>query len=87
MTQAKDIPTHEVLAMVRHLIAVRGSWATRWDVCQAFPDAPFKVVSAKLNLMARKGQLLSGCWRCHDCRGEFTMTPLGLLASYGAKMQ
>ena len=45
-------------------------WATRWDVAKQFPWMPFKVVSAKLNSMVRRG-ILRGCSACHNCRGDF----------------
>ena len=71
--KAADIPDAAILTAVVEARAARSLlWATRWDIAARFPDMPFKVVSAKLNAMVRRG-LLDGCGSCHDCRGDFTV--------------
>lgn len=69
--QAKDIPEERIIALVKKMEPLRG-WLTRWDAQAALPEFPPKVVSAKLNQMAKKG-ILSGCSVHHDCRGDFTL--------------
>lgn len=69
--QAKDIPDAAIIAAVQDVQRTRRLlWASRWDVAERFPDMPPKVVSAKLNSMARRG-VLAGCESHHDCRGDF----------------
>lgn len=49
----------------------RGHWANLWDLARLFPDAPEKVVLAKLRKLIKRG-LITGC-TC-GCRGDFELS-------------
>lgn len=69
--KASDLTDAEIIAAVQSIKRERrGHMVSRWAVAERFPALPFKVVSAKLNTMTRRG-ILDGCYRGHECRGDF----------------
>lgn len=75
--QCKDLSTRQVLSF---LAEHKGHWAT-WcssilmpSVGSVFPDAPPKLVLAKLSQLVNKGYV-KGC-AC-GCRGDFEITDKG----------
>ena len=65
--QAKHIPDDAIISVVQRAHA-EGRWAHQWDMQEAYPDVPPKVLLAKCrSLIARN--LIEGC-AC-GCRGDF----------------
>ena len=80
-----DIPDLTVLRAVERLSrtdwpitggAPRGEtrWVMRWDLDEAFPAVPRRLMFAKCNRLIARG-LLTGC-TC-GCRGDYELTDLG----------
>lgn len=67
--QAKDVPEAEVLAL---MAARHPSWTQSWDLQEAFPRFPPKVLLAKMRALKKRG-LVDGCG-C-GCRGDWELIP------------
>lgn len=63
--QAKDVPDAAILAVVA---ARHPSWAHQWDMQEAHPGIPPKVLLAKCRSLIKRG-VIDGC-PC-GCRGDF----------------
>jgi hypothetical protein len=76
--KCKDIPDRPILEMLAQNPAQWHNWCwPKWNVCDAMPkDIPPKLAHAKMRMMIRRG-VVDGC-PC-GCRGDFTITPKGLL--------
>lgn len=72
--KAADINDIDVLGAVKTLTDEGGMWTNTSAVAREFPDAPFKVVAAKLRRLLKRG-LLTGC-DC-GCRGDWELTRAG----------
>lgn len=70
--QAKHIPDAAMIDAIARVEAQRALGATRWELAEAFPELPPKVVLAKCGQLVRRG-LIQGC-TC-GCRGDFTVAP------------
>lgn len=75
--QAKDIDDALVLAVVNAIKRAKDRWAFISDVETAVPEAPPKVVLAKVRALIKR-KLLSGCG-C-GCRGDLELTDAGKAA-------
>ncbi len=72
--KASDLDNCEVLGVVERSCLERGYWTNTVVVAAAFPDAPFKVVAAKLSRLLKRG-FVDGC-DC-GCRGDWELTDKG----------
>ncbi len=75
---ARDLPDLAVLREVQRQVIEQpfgAPWATSWQVIQAFPEHPPKVVIAKLRKLVRRG-LLTGHAHIRE-RGDFELTDRG----------
>ena len=72
--KASDLDEAAVLQAVERSCEERGFWTNTWEVSAAFPDAPFKVVAAKLSRLLHR-KLVTGC-DC-GCRGDWELTAAG----------
>lgn len=74
--QAKDIPDDAIIAVLARLErdgkwpGVPRRWVMVWELYEAFPDVPPKVVVAKMRALIRRG-IADGC-TC-GCRGDFEL--------------
>lgn len=78
-----DLPILIHIAKVEESFSLGANWAklesppTEWQwrsVRNAMPEAPDKVILAKMRVLMRNG-LVQGC--CCGCRGDFTLTSKG----------
>jgi len=65
--QAKHIPDEAIMGAVATVNA-EGRWAMTWDLADALPGVPPKVILAKCRSLIKRGRL-TGC-AC-GCRGDF----------------
>lgn len=72
--KAADLDDRAVLRVVEASCLARNSWTNTTVVAEAFPDAPFKVVAAKLSKLLRR-KFVTGC-DC-GCRGDWELTEAG----------
>lgn len=72
--KAADLDDVQVLRVVERSCIERGFWSNTTVVAGAFPDAPFKVIAAKLSKLLRR-KLVTGC-DC-GCRGDWELTAKG----------
>lgn len=73
--KAADLSDVDVLIAVIGRGADRSLGACGWDVAEEFPNTPEKVVLAKLRRLGKR-KIIDGC-PC-GCRGDWTLTELGL---------
>lgn len=66
---ARDIPGELVLGIVEEVNAT-GRWCMMWDLQEALPDAPYKVILAKMRRLEKQNAIV-GC-TC-GCRGDFVI--------------
>lgn len=69
-----DLPDEAVIRAVEAVNNEHDCWAFTAHIADSFPDAPFKVVAAKLARLAERG-LVTGC-PC-GCRGDWEVTHKG----------
>jgi hypothetical protein len=79
--QAKDLPDTPIL---RRLLAINRTLSLNGCLFNGFdntviPDVPFRLARAKMDSLVRRGYV-SGC-TC-GCRGDFTITDLGIQAAH-----
>lgn len=72
--KAADLPDASVLRAVDESCRDRGMWSSTSAIAEVFPQAPFKVVAAKLSKLLKR-KLLTGC-DC-GCRGDWELTSKG----------
>ena len=72
--KAADLDDTQMLRTVEALCVEHGMWTMTTLVAERYPDAPYKVVAAKLSKLLKRG-LLSGC-DC-GCRGDWELTAKG----------
>ena len=66
--KASDISDETILELIDSVKAKTGIWLTIWDIQQALPNFPMKVILAKLRRMVSKRHI-TGC-PC-GCYGGF----------------
>lgn len=66
--KAAGITDEQVFAVIDHVKATKGMWTCIWDLQEAFPNFPYKIIQAKMRQMVNKKRI-SGCG-C-GCRGDF----------------
>lgn len=67
-----DIPDEEFLGVVRRINESENRWANTWDIEEAFPGVPPKLLLSKARNLIKRG-LMKGC-PC-GCRGDFDVRP------------
>ena len=69
--QAKDIDATQLLDTIYRIAVRQQRWVNRWELAEAYPDVPPKVLMAKCQRLIHADKL-NGC-TC-GCRGDFTLT-------------
>lgn len=71
--QVKDIPDELILETMKKIRKPRDSWVNLFDIQEALPNIPPKVILAKLRNMCNR-DVVDGC--CCGCSGGFIICGL-----------
>lgn len=69
---AKDLDTDAIIEFIRRHNEETGHWCLMYDLLEAFPGVPWKVMQAKMKRLVEKPKdkrIVEGC-AC-GCRGDF----------------